>query len=99
MSQKAKPPEVLNQQQINQTAMLASIIGQIGCVTVLIIAIALGAGILLDRFLETRFIFTILLLVGSVPVTLYVTVRVGLMAAARAQQINQPTETEEEPSL
>jgi F0F1-type ATP synthase assembly protein I len=74
-------------EQINETALLAGIIGQIGCITVLLIAIALGVGILLDRFLDTRPIFTILFLVGSVPVTLYVTVRVSLMAAARAQRI------------
>jgi F0F1-type ATP synthase assembly protein I len=74
-------------EQINETALLAGIIGQIGCITVLLIAIALGVGILLDRFLDTSPIFTILFLVGSVPVTLYVTVRVSLMAAARAQRI------------
>lgn len=74
-------------EQINETALLAGIIGQIGCITVLLIAIALGVGILLDRFLDTNPIFTILFLVGSVPVTLYVTVRVSLMAAARAQRI------------
>lgn len=73
---------------INQTALLAGIVGQIGCITVIIIAIALGAGVLLDRFLDTRPIFTILFLVGSVPVTLFVTVRVSLMAAARAQKIS-----------
>lgn len=71
---------------INQTALLAGIVGQIGCITIIIIAIALGAGFLLDRFLETRPIFTILFLVGSVPVTLFITVRVSLMAAARAQK-------------
>lgn len=72
---------------INQTALLAGIVGQIGCITVIIIALALGAGVLLDRFLDTRPIFTILFLVGSVPVTLFVTVRVSLMAAARAQKL------------
>lgn len=67
--------------------MLASIVGQIGCITVIIIALALGGGILLDRFLDTRPIFTILFIVGSVPVTLFVTVRVSLMAASRAQKM------------
>jgi F0F1-type ATP synthase assembly protein I len=73
--------------QINQTAMLAGIVGQVGCITVIIIGMALGGGILLDRFLETKPIFTILFMVGSVPVTLFVTVRVSLMAAARAQRM------------
>ena len=78
---------MIQDDQINQTALLASIVGQIGCITVIIIALALGGGILLDRFLDTRPIFTILFIVGSVPITLFVTVRVSLMAAARAQKM------------
>ena len=74
-----------DQQQINQTALLAGIVGQIGCVTVVLVAIALGAGVFLDNLLGTKPIFTILLLVGSVPVTLYIIVRISLTAAARVQ--------------
>lgn len=75
-----------DQQHINQTAMLAGVIGQVGCVVVIIIGLALGAGILLDRFLETRAIFTVLFMVGSVPVALYITVRISMTAVSRAQQ-------------
>ncbi len=85
-----------NNDQINQTALLAGVVGQIGCVTVLLIGIALGAGILLDNFLDTSPIFTIMFLVGSVPVTLYVTVRVSLMAVARSQRILAKNKTEED---
>lgn len=81
--------------QINQTAFLAGIVGQIGCITVIIIGLAMGAGILLDRFLGTSPIFTILFLVGSVPVTLFVTVRVSLMAANRAQRLVDKNKTED----
>jgi hypothetical protein len=87
---------VKGDEQINQTAMLAGIIGQVGCVTVIFIGLALGAGLLLDRVLDTRPIFTILFMVGSVPVTLYVTVRISLTAAARAQRIARRTKTEED---
>lgn len=85
-----------NNDQINQTALLAGVVGQVGCVTVLLIGIALGAGILLDNFLDTNPIFTIMFLVGSVPVTLYVTVRVSLMAVARSQRILAKNKTEED---
>ena len=78
---------MIQDDQINQTALLASVVGQIGCITVIIIGLALGGGILLDRLLETSPIFTILFIVGSVPVTLFVSVRVGLMAASRAQKM------------
>lgn len=84
-----------NQQQINQTALLAGIIGQVGCITVILVAIALGAGVLLDNLLGTRPVFTILLLVGSVPVTLYLIVRMSLTAVGRLQP-PPPEELEEE---
>jgi F0F1-type ATP synthase assembly protein I len=83
------------QQDFNQTAILAGIVGQIGCITVLLIGLALGAGVLLDRFLETRPIFTILFIVGSVPVNLYVTVRISLAAAARAERLAREAKTRE----
>lgn len=73
------------QQDINNTALLAGIIGQVGCITVILIAVALGAGIIVDNLLDTRPVFTILFMVGSVPVTLYVIVRVTLSAAARSR--------------
>jgi F0F1-type ATP synthase assembly protein I len=85
-----------DQQQINQTALLAGIVGQVGCVTVILIAIAFGAGVLLDNLLGTRPIFTILLLIGSVPVTLYVIVRLSLTATARLQPPAPPAEDLEE---
>lgn len=85
---------IVDEKQINQTALLAGVIGQIGCLTVLLIAIALGAGFTLDRILDTRPIFTILFLVGSVPITLYLTVRVSLYAAARAQNSQQDADSE-----
>lgn len=66
--------------------MLAGVIGQVGCVVVVIIGLALGAGILLDRLLETRAIFTVLFMVGSVPVALYTTVRISMTAVSRAQK-------------
>jgi F0F1-type ATP synthase assembly protein I len=42
---------------------------QVGCLTFVIIFAALVAGLLLDRVLQTRPLFTILLLVGSMPAT------------------------------
>jgi magnesium-transporting ATPase (P-type) len=74
-----------NKEQINTSALLASVVGQVGCLVVFIVFIALGAGILIDRFLGTTGLFTILLMVGSVPVALYLTVRMSLTAMSRAQ--------------
>lgn len=82
--------------QINQAALMAGVVGQVGCLVVLIIGLALGAGVLIDRFLGTRAIFTVLLMVGSVPVALYITVRLSLTAVARAQQAFDTKKAEEE---
>ena len=74
-----------NKEQINTSALLASVVGQVGCLIVFIVFIALGAGLLLDRLLGTTAVFTILFMVGSVPVALYLTVRLSLTAMNRAQ--------------
>jgi magnesium-transporting ATPase (P-type) len=75
-----------NQQQISTNALLAGVIGQVGCLVIFIIFIALGVGMVLDKFLETKAIFTVILMVGSVPVALYLAVRLSLTAVGRAQQ-------------
>lgn len=81
--------------QSNLAALLATVVGQVGCITVLIIGLALGAGLLLDKFLGTKAIFTVVLMLGSVPVSLYIIVRLSMNAAARAQSRAITTEAEE----
>ena len=68
---------------------LASVVSQVGCVTVAVVLGALVAGLGLDRFLETRPLFTILFLLGSIPVSLYLLVRIALSAVA---QLNPPSQ-------
>ncbi|MBE7528890.1 MAG: hypothetical protein HND44_16955 [Chloroflexi bacterium] len=64
---------------------------------VFIVFIALGAGLALDKFLGTKALFTVLLMVGSVPVALYFTVRLSLTAVNRAQiKLQQSEQTEED---
>ena len=90
-----KPPD-------NQAAAYANLISQIGCTTslasIIIIAVAFAAGQLLDNYLGTKGVFTVLFLVGSFPVTLYVILRIALSTAARAQTlvVDAKAETEEE---
>lgn len=84
-----------NQQQINTNALLASVVGQVGCLIVFIVFIALGVGLALDKFLGTTAIFTVLLMVGSVPVALYLTVRISLTAVERARVKLDETSAEE----
>jgi len=60
--------------------------GQVGCLVVFLIGVALGLGMLIDNILGTDGIFTVILMLGSVPVTLFLVIRVSMSAARRAQE-------------
>ncbi|MBI5293780.1 MAG: AtpZ/AtpI family protein [Chloroflexi bacterium] len=88
----------------NQYALnlgLAGFAGQVGCITLLIVFGALFGGLWLDGFLRTKPLFTIVLLIGSVPVTIFVMFRVALSAVAKIKPV-QPASArpvkEENPS-
>jgi F0F1-type ATP synthase assembly protein I len=66
---------------------LASIAGQVGCLTLVIIFVALFAGLWLDRTMDTKPLFTIVLLIGSVPVTLFLMFRVVRAATSRIKPV------------
>jgi hypothetical protein len=67
MSQSSTPPGD-NRQVLNLT--LLTVVGQVGCITPLIILVALFIGIWLDARLGSKPTFTIMFIVGSVPVAL-----------------------------
>jgi F0F1-type ATP synthase assembly protein I len=65
--------------------------------TLVTIFVALFAGILLDKFLNSKPLFTILLMVASIPLTIYLTVRVVRRATSRLQPATNRENPEEEP--
>ena len=85
--------------QPDQAARTAGLVGQIGCVTsfasFIIIGIAFAAGRFLDSTLDTGGIFTVLFLIGSFPITLYIIVRISLFALKRVQEQQAPPRTEQ----
>lgn len=91
MSQPEKQGKDRFQYAMNLT--LASIAGQVGCLTLVIIFVALFAGLWLDRYLDTKPLFTIVLLVGSVPVTLYLMFRVVRVATSRIKPVQNSDKT------
>jgi F0F1-type ATP synthase assembly protein I len=95
MNQPEKQDKNRLQYALNLT--LASIAGQVGCLTLIIIFLALFAGLWLDRFFETRPLFTIILLIGSVPLTLFLMFRVVKAATGRIKPI-QDSETRHIPT-
>ena len=62
---------------------LAGLAGQVGFLTLVIVFAALFGGLWLDRRFETKPLFTILFLIGSVPVTIFVMFRVAMSAVAK----------------
>lgn len=57
--------------------------GQVGISVVFIVLVAAFGGIWLDKTLGTRPLFTILLVIGSGPVCLYVVYRLAMAALAK----------------
>jgi F0F1-type ATP synthase assembly protein I len=88
-----------NNLQYAYNLTLASIAGQVGCLTLVIVFGALFAGLWLDGRMDSKPMFTILFLVGSVPVTLFLMFRVVKTATNKIQPIeNQETPEEEQNS-
>lgn len=75
---------------------LASIAGQVGCLTLVIIFVALFAGLWLDGRMDSKPMFTIILLIGSAPVTLFLMFRVVKTATKRIKPIENKEIPEEE---
>ena len=69
---------------------LAGLLGQVGCVTLIVIFAALGIGLWLDSQFDSRPIFILIFVLGSVPVTIYLMVRIVLTGMARIQGRAKP---------
>lgn len=83
-------------EQLRQINMMMSVVTQVGCGTVLLIGAALGGGILLDNLLNTGRIITVILMVGSVPLSLYLIFKIWLRAIEQMQKQEDNQKREEE---
>lgn len=70
---------------------LVGVVGQVGCLTLLIISVALIAGLWLDNQFQTRPLFALVFVLASVPLTLYLMFRVVLSFAPRIQMLSLDT--------
>lgn len=71
---------------------LAAVAGQAGCLSVVLVFLALFAGLFLDARLDTHPVFTIGLVLASVPLSLYAMVRL-LLASVGAIRHTPPAGT------
>lgn len=67
-----------------RTAVTMTVVWVAG-LTLVVIFLALFAGIMLDNFLDSKPLFTILLMVASIPLTIYLTLKVVRRATSRIQ--------------
>lgn len=87
------------QSQTNTFNMtLAAVIGQVGCLTPVILIGSLFMGLWLDRQFDTKPLFTVLFIMGSAPVSVVILYRIVKSATNRLKPIsgNSAKSSEEE---
>jgi F0F1-type ATP synthase assembly protein I len=80
-------PQEKDRRQYAYNLTLAAVAGQVGCLTLVIIFGALIAGLWLDRSFATKPLFTILFMLASMPLTLYLMFRVVQGATNRIKPV------------
>jgi F0F1-type ATP synthase assembly protein I len=100
MSLNSPSPEPPKKTSAANNLALYSVGAQVGCATLAIIFLGLFVGIGLDRLLGTKPVFTLLLTLGSAPLSLFVTYYLAMRAVKSvtppAPASSQPKTREEE---
>jgi hypothetical protein len=68
------------------TNLLIVLIGQMGCLTLVIILASVFGGLWLDKMFDTKPVFTLALLFAGIPVSVLVMLSVGRKTLARMQK-------------
>jgi F0F1-type ATP synthase assembly protein I len=68
------------------TNLLIVLIGQVGCLTLVIILASVFGGLWLDRVFDTKPVFTLALLFAGIPVSVFVMLLVARRTLARLQE-------------
>ena len=94
------PPEERpdNQAEVARASLELAfkVIAQIGLLTLVVVVVALFGGLWLDRIFSTKPLFTVILILGSFPASLYVIYRVALGAlGGMTPAVRKPRRKEE----
>ena len=68
------------------TNLLIVLIGQVGCLTLIIILASVFGGLWLDKMFGTKPVFTLVLLFAGIPVSVLVMLNVGRRTLARLKE-------------
>ncbi len=82
----------------NFNTLLIVLVGQMGCLTVIVIALSVLAGLWLDSVFHTKPIITLALLLAGVPVSVLLMVFVGRKTLDRFRTQNAAAETKDKNS-
>ena len=76
------------------TNLLIVLIGQVGCLTLVIVLASVFAGLWLDKIFDTKPVITLALLFAGIPVSVFVMLNVGRKTLARMQdKLKKESET------
>ena len=76
------------------TNLLIVLIGQVGCLTLIIIMLSVFGGLWLDKTFDTKPVFTLALLFAGIPVSVLVMLNVGRKTLARLREnLEKETDT------
>lgn len=87
-------PEKPNRKQYWMNLTLAGVAAQVGCVTLVIILVAVFGGLWLDSRFNTRPMLTLILLFGSIPVSLGTMFLIVRLATAKIRASTQTLKTD-----
>lgn len=79
--------------------LLIVLVGQMGCLTLVVIALSVLAGLWLDNSFHTKPIFTLVLLLAGVPISVILMVFVGRKTLERFKAQSGSAATKEKESL
>ena len=84
MSQSNPPSEAPKGKKTVNNLALYSVGAEVGCVTIIIVFVALFIGIGLDKLLGTKPVFIILFTLGSAPLSIFLTYKLAMRAVKSA---------------
>lgn len=81
--------------QVADGMTMVAVAGQVGCVTLLSVLVAVFLGLYLDRILGTRPIILILFVLGSAPLSLLMTYYIAIRATRKTKKLTTKQEDTE----
>ena len=98
MNQPGETPKESRNAQMVRNMGLYSVGMQVGCVTILIVFLSLGIGLGLDSLLKTKPVFTLIFILSSAPLALYLTFKLAMRAVKNVNQQSSSSAVEKEPA-